>query len=188
MSLFTAKELQNVRVFETAAVRKDVAQEFDIFLSHSYDDKNHVSQIMQVFENVGYKVYVDWIFDKELDRSKVTAESANLLRKRMEQSKCLIYLHSENSSISRWMPWELGFMDSSKHRVAILPITENSNSSNEYQGLEYLGLYPYIYHETNINDLKVRLKDSNRNITFQEWLKSGDMLAVSISNLLKRLK
>ncbi|TGS08549.1 outer membrane beta-barrel protein, partial [Mesorhizobium sp. M1C.F.Ca.ET.187.01.1.1] len=37
--------------------------------------------------------------------------TAELLRTRMRQSKTLIYVHSNNSPGSRWMPWELGFFD-----------------------------------------------------------------------------
>lgn len=41
------------------------------------------------------------------------------------------------------MPWELGFMDAEKSRVAICPIVNNP-LEDEYHGQEYLGLYPYV--------------------------------------------
>src|SRR4051812_19630224 len=117
MPLFSAKELANFRVFETGA-EKIAPKEFDIFLSHSYEDKKFVDKIDQVFNSAGHSVYVDWKIDHELDRSKVTVQTADLLRKRMLQSKCLFFLTSSNSPTSRWMPWELGYFDGLKHKVA----------------------------------------------------------------------
>lgn len=40
------------------------------------------------------------------------------------------------------MPWELGFFDGTKGRVALLPVVQVD--VNSYHGSEYLGLYPYI--------------------------------------------
>ncbi len=42
------------------------------------------------------------------------------------------------------MQWELGYFDSLKNRVAILPILKEDISTDEYKGREYLGLYPYV--------------------------------------------
>jgi hypothetical protein len=48
----------------------------------------------------------------------------------MKQSKSLIYLSSENSSSSKWMPWELGFFDGFKpDGVAIMPVLDNPTDS-----------------------------------------------------------
>jgi hypothetical protein len=42
------------------------------------------------------------------------------------------------------MPWELGFFDGFKGRVAIVPLNENQFDINEFKGQEYLGIYPYL--------------------------------------------
>lgn len=116
---------------------------FDVFLSHSYHDRDLVIGIKALFEKEGFTVYVDWINDKLLSRDNVTKDTAAVLQKRMRQSKCLIYATSENASQSKWMPWETGFFDGIRDRmVAILPISENASS--DFSGQEYLGLYPYI--------------------------------------------
>ena len=39
------------------------------------------------------------------------------------------------------MPWELGYFDGFNGAVAILPVTEKGEN---FQGQEYLGIYPYI--------------------------------------------
>lgn len=175
MPLFSATELSSIRILEKGAVGTAEGKIFDIFLSHSYDDRNYVEPMKQILEDIGYRVYVDWIFDRQLDRSKVTPETADLLRKRMMQSKSLLYLVSKNSCDSQWMQWELGYSDGQKGKVAILPISKSSHSENAYNGLEYLGLYPYIFHELNMKDLKIRLKN-NQVVNFKDWLNGPDEL------------
>ena len=189
MPLFSSKELSTIRILEKGAVSEEAKdKQYDIFLSHSYDDNQYVEPIKQVFEDLGYSVYVDWITDKQLDRTCVTSESADKLRERMRKSKSLFYLTSEHASTSKWMPWELGFFDGLKQRVAILPITMSLVPVSEYRGQEYLGLYPYVYHEDKLVDLKVRLKNPARVISFKDWILHGDdMIAKMTADILKRL-
>lgn len=65
---------------------------YDVFLSHSFDDARIVEQIKNMLEMQGQKVYVDWIEDDHLDRGKVTADTAAVLRNRMNRCSSLIYL------------------------------------------------------------------------------------------------
>lgn len=119
--------------------------EFDIFLSHSYQDKEIIPYLKKTLENLGFKVYVDWINDKFLSRENVDKKTAALLQKRMNQSKSLFYATSENSPNSKWMPWELGYFDGKKNKkVAILPINKDNSSNENFEGQEYLGLYFYV--------------------------------------------
>lgn len=116
-------------------------REYDIFLSHSSLDKKLVLTLVDLFNEAGYSVYVDWIEDTQLDRSNVNKDTAQTLRGRMNHSKGLAYVATSNSTNSKWCPWELGYFDGKKNsRCCILPIME----SNTFQGQEYLGLYPYI--------------------------------------------
>lgn len=122
--------------------------EYDVFLSHSMSDAQIVLGVKTILENqYGLKVYVDWIEDKQLNRELVTAATAELLRKRMKQSGSLFYLTTENSSKSKWMPWELGYFDGLKpNKVAILPVLKSRY--DDFKGQEYLGLYPVASKDT----------------------------------------
>jgi hypothetical protein len=115
---------------------------FDVFLSHSVKDADVILGIVAVLKQQGLKVYVDWIVDPQMDRSRVTPETAERLRRRMRQSASLIYAHSYQSGSSKWMPWELGYFDGFRSAVAVLPIAQTTQES--FAGQEYLGLYPYI--------------------------------------------
>lgn len=128
-----AEEAANVRGFES----------FDVFLSHSVHDAELILGVKVLLERRGYSVYVDWDTDKELDRSNVSPKTASVLRSRMQQSKSLIYVATDNASSSKWMPWELGYFDGlRKGGVAILPLVDSE--TERFRGQEYLGLYPVV--------------------------------------------
>ena len=116
-------------------------EDYDVFLSHSYDDARVVKVIKEMLEALGFKVYVDWIEDEHLDRGTVTSRTASVLRSRMNRCTSLIYLTSQSAESSVWMPWELGYMDARTGKVAVAPILDEDE---RFEGREYLGLYPYV--------------------------------------------
>lgn len=116
---------------------------FDVFLSHAYEDAEVVTGIKGLIEDQGQTVYIDWIEDSEADRSQVTPATAGLLRRRMKNCRFLLYVSSSAATRSRWMPWELGYFDGmNAGHVGIVPVVAAPNSS--FHGQEYLGLYPYF--------------------------------------------
>jgi hypothetical protein len=155
-----------------------VTLRFDIFLSHSSLDRDEVLDLVRLFNKSGYSVYVDWIFDQQLDRSRVTPQTAGTLRNRMNQSNGLSYLATSNSSQSKWCPWELGYFDgkSYKSRCCILPVLDAQVSV--YKGQEYLGLYPYLEYEKIKDQAKydfwVHAQDSAKYVSLREWLQGKD--------------
>ena len=113
--------------------------QYDLFLSHSYLDKELVYSLVNLFNEAGYSVYVDWMVDTQLDRSKVNANTAAQLRTRMKMCKGLAYVSTTNITQSKWCPWELGYVDGNKNgRCAIIPVLETNTGS--FMGQEYLGL------------------------------------------------
>jgi hypothetical protein len=96
----------------------------------------------------------------------------------MRTSRCLLYATSSNSSNSKWIPWELGFMDGLKDRVAIFPIS--GNYQNSYSGTEYLGIYPFLEKATMQNESKETLWvtdqiDKTFYAPFAFWLNNGTL-------------
>lgn len=148
MSYYTATDLRNraggltagAAQSELTRMSKAAVGPFDVFLSHSFRDAVLILGLKRLLEADGLSVYVDWIADPELDRTKVNPSTAARLRERMKRCRSLVYATSQNASSSRWMPWELGFFDGvhGPDRVAICPIARGAGS---YTGEEYLGLY-----------------------------------------------
>ncbi len=143
-----AKETKSFKVLSTEELLlesnqkfESIDKEYDIFLSHSFRDADLILGIKKILEDeYDYSVYVDWIEDKHLERDKVTKNTAQVLKNRMNSAKSLLFITTENSENSKWMPWELGYFDGKKGRVAVLPIMKENNQT-EYKGQEYLGLY-----------------------------------------------
>lgn len=77
---------------------------YDLFLSHSYLDKELIYSLIELFNESGYSVYVDWKVDTQLDRSKVNADTADLLRTRMQDCQGLAYVSTTNITQSKWCP------------------------------------------------------------------------------------
>lgn len=152
---------------------------YDIFLSHSYDDAQYILQLKKEIEKAGLSVYVDWIEDNQLDRSKVNRRTAELIRLRMKSCKALLYALTENSKKSSWVQWELGFADGHKKgKVAIIPILEDNKSDNSFYKQEYLGLYPYIDYVGNsifVNGIKY---ENSSYTSLSKWLNIDDVAAI----------
>ena len=146
---------------------------YDIFLSHSYLDKVQVLSLVKLFNKHHFSVYVDWIEDKQLSRNNVNVQTADLLRERMKQSKCLSYLTTKNIVNSKWCPWELGYFDGLKQsKCCILPIMEYGNKFN---GQEYLGLYSYLeyapYASVNIGcNFYICNQSRTKFIKLRDWI------------------
>ena len=70
---------------------------FDIFLSHSYLDKEDVEGLYIELTRMGFKVYVDWIIDPNLDRTNVTKATATIIQNRLKCSKALLLAISGTS-------------------------------------------------------------------------------------------
>jgi hypothetical protein len=152
--------------------------EFDVFLSHSYDDAMNAGadsllRLKVLLESHGLTVYVDWIVDGGLSRDRVSTATAAVIRQRMDQSRCLLFVTSSTSSRSKWMPWELGYKDGTNKRVAILPVVDQR--TDRFYGQEYLGLYPYVTRGVDtqgINRLWLERADGTF-VLFAEWLRTG---------------
>jgi TIR domain len=135
------RNLMEADLRESAAT--SIQTHFDVFLSHSYEDAALIAGIKALLESESISVYVDWLEDPQLDRSRVTRDTADLLRERMRHCGFLLYASSQASVDSKWMPWELGYFDGYRPgRVGILPIVSTPGAS--FVGQEYLGLYPLI--------------------------------------------
>lgn len=138
----------------SARAGKDYNTIFDIFISYNIYDKAIIKGVYNKLTEMGFKVYVDFIVDRSLDRGNVTLDTARIIRKRLENSKSLIYAQSPNAAMSRWMPWELGVVDGHTKRCAVLPIL--SSSYDTYSKQEYLKLYPVIKANINLQMQVVR--------------------------------
>lgn len=130
------------REFSDHVADSSVDTKFDIFLSYNFEDRAIVRGVYLWLRKLGFKVYLDFEVDPQLDRRKVTKETAALIQSRLKHSMSLVYAQSPNANMSKWMPWELGYVDGHTGKCAILPITPEGITPAPRQ--EYLLLYPII--------------------------------------------
>lgn len=163
---------------ENMTIFRSKGNKYDLFLSHSFKDKELIFELRSLFNKAGYSVYIDWIDDENLDRSNVNGHTAKIIRSRIKECKGLSYIATSNIESSKWCPWELGFADGLlNQRTCILPIIENS----DFNGQEYLGLYPYIDYATSTLTKKLEfwVIDANnirKYITLKSWLDGSELV------------
>lgn len=149
---------------------------FDIFLSHSFLDKEDVQGLYQELTDFGFSVYVDWIVDPNLDRSNVTKATATLVRQRMKASNTLLLAISTNAAMSKWMPWELGYIDGHTNKCAIIPVSKEGTPPKSFKGTEYLSLYPFIkklpLQGRHLDKLWV-IESEFKYSLFDDWINNG---------------
>jgi hypothetical protein len=160
-------------VTDSIVERSATPRQKDVFLSHSFADKDLVLGAAMLLERFGYTVYIDWREDGHLDRSAVTQETAALLRERMRSCKSLVYANTQGSTTSKWMPWELGFKDGNNGRATLLPIAQVSALS--FSGQEYLTIYPYLVPRPYGGQNKLFVQwDDRTYVEFDQWLAGID--------------
>lgn len=111
------------------------------FLSHSHKDSELAKGLQGFLQSKGWKVYIDWQ-DTSMP-SKTNQETAGKIKTKIEQLDWFLYLATENSSASRWCPWEIGYADGVKDtdKIVIIPTRDSRGISH---GNEYLDLYRQI--------------------------------------------
>ncbi len=180
--LLERQDKSSIKILAEASL-EPLDSQFDVFLSHSYADAkldhDGLLDLKAYLEELGISVYVDWIVDRYLERDQVDAATAEVLRTRMDHSRCLFFATTENSANSKWMPWELGYKDGQSStgfgvvgRVAVLPLLDTGDSS-VYAGQEYLGIYPYV---DRVNDtLFINAPgEPAKFVRFNRWLEGAN--------------
>ena len=96
---------------------------YDIFLSYNHLDINVAKWVYEKLSKQGYRVYADFI-----DSSYpiiVDIKTSLILVNKINQCKCLLYIHTVNSKNSKWCPWEIGLASGLKNfKCAIIPILD----------------------------------------------------------------
>lgn len=90
--------------------REQKIKEYDYFISHSSKDSTHVQKLIRAENQDGKNIFCDWINDVDyLKRHLLCKATLKVLEKRMEQSKAMIFVVSENSLHSIWCKYELNY-------------------------------------------------------------------------------
>ncbi|MFP4023002.1 MAG: toll/interleukin-1 receptor domain-containing protein [Thiohalospira sp.] len=152
-----------------------------IFLSHKHDEYSILQDVIAFLKEEGVDIYVDWM-DEDMP-AYTNGETAVKLKQRIRIANKFILVATPNAINSKWCNWELGLGDAAKYieHIAIFPI---NRTYQDFNGAEYLKIYPYIEHESGYNKylngsdiskgyyVKTPLNNGNiRLVSLKEWLK-----------------
>ncbi len=138
-----------------------------VFLSHSHLDAKIVKPVVVFLRSLGVDVYVDWM-DVTMSQ-KTNGETAQKLKTKIKENEKFIFLATENSLISKWCNWEVGYGDAQKYieKMAIFPLLE---SNGRWNGQEYLQIYPSI-QKNDYGDYFYVVYPNGSSISLVDWLK-----------------
>ena len=118
-----------------------------VFLSHKHKDleeEKEATGVIEMLEDLGAKVYIDSM-DNKMPK-QTTGETAARIKEIIKYCDKFILLATVKAIESYWCNWELGIGDVHKfqNHIAILPIKEKGEYDCQYEGNEYLQIYPHI--------------------------------------------
>lgn len=121
------------------------------FLCHSHQDRALAEGLQQLLAEQGLMLYIDW--QDSAMPSEPNRQTAERIQTAIRESSIFIFLATENSTKSRWCPWEIGYADGCNKgdRIAVM---QTKDSHGHFYGNEYLNLYRRIDHSPNSNSVR----------------------------------
>lgn len=111
------------------------------FLCHSHTDRSLALGLQVLMNEAGWDVYIDWQ-DNDMP-STPNKETAEKIKLKIKTLDLFLFLATQNSTASRWCPWEIGYADSVKGHDNLL-IIPTEDDYGRWHGNEYLQLYKRI--------------------------------------------
>jgi hypothetical protein len=151
-------------------IKANEGARYDVFLSHSTEDKDLIKKIRDTLENTFHiSVYIDWDEDAGTPRDEI----ANVVKDAMNKSESFLVVKTDNSDDSSWVPWETGYFDNIKaDRIGVLLVEDENKHFNHKTFLhrEYLKNYVLLgpddiidFIKTGSNYIREKL-ETNKNI------------------------
>jgi hypothetical protein len=119
-----------------------VDDDYDVFVSHSSQDTPAVRELVARWQSWGHRVFADFLDAKLLEASKnqrVDAALSEHLRTVIRHCRVFVFIATQHSIRSGWMPWELGLAHGAVGRVHIYQLDDTDLTT--IAGREYLALY-----------------------------------------------
>ncbi|WP_295434826.1 toll/interleukin-1 receptor domain-containing protein [uncultured Prevotella sp.] len=115
-------------------------QEYDIFISHSSLDVNELLQLKVLLNQQGKTVYIDWVNDRiMLNRQNQNQDTWKAIELRMDQSKTLLYVMTDNSIKSPYTEREvMYFKNASKSVKVYKPYPVSLPTPNYLDGCNFI--------------------------------------------------
>ncbi len=174
MAYLTQRELQQFAIqiplkesVNNLSVAKSMGRK-TAFLSHSHKDKELALGLKNKLKQQNVEVYIDWEDEGMPDRpNQITAQQ---IKNKIFECHIFMFLVTQNSVVSRWCPWEIGFADGKKsyNQILVVPTIDDRGT---YYGNEYLQIYYRLELPDNIANLSIFAPGQNRGSLFEDFVK-----------------
>lgn len=135
---FTPEELE----YRIGYGREQLIKEFDFFISHSSVDSASVQKLVNYENKNKVNIFCDWINDADyLKRSLVCKATLKVIEKRLEQSKAVIFVLSDDSLKSIWCKYELNYFKELNRPIYVIStsdIEKDNYQLNQYNDNWYI--------------------------------------------------
>lgn len=140
----------------------EAMKEFHIFVSHCSADEKEIIPMMTQINKHNLTAYIDWVNDRErLSRAKAGADTAEVIKIRINQSRFFLFVVTSASLQSTWCSWEIGYA-SALNKPICLYIADNTHTDLP----EYLTHY---YHMEISNIIRMK-EPEGEIITLEKWM------------------
>jgi len=124
---------------------------FDYFISHSSQDYEKIQKLIQNLNKQNKNVYCDWINDTDyLKRKLVGSSTLEVIKKRIQQSKMIIWVKSAASLKSNWVKYELNYA----HRLGTEIYFVDTNEI-DYGIAKFMKLGELWFEDENYEDIEL---------------------------------
>ncbi|MEG0928705.1 MULTISPECIES: toll/interleukin-1 receptor domain-containing protein [Weeksellaceae] len=138
-------------------------KKYDLFLSHSSNNKELLLTIKSTLNSLDFNVYIDWINDKEgLKRTLTNVATAQVIIERLKSSDALMFVYTEESLNSLWTPWEIGYFHSSKGKICVY----YPEMVDESKIPAFINIYPKVF----LDDNSLFVEINGGKIPFNNWI------------------
>ncbi|UPA31754.1 toll/interleukin-1 receptor domain-containing protein [Terrisporobacter glycolicus] len=126
--------------------KEQMIKSYDFFISHSSVDYLAVQTLIQYLNAKGKNIYCDWINDNDyLKRKLVGRSTLSVIEKRLQQSKAIMFVISDNSLYSNWCKYELNYFNEIGKPIYTIRIDDVLKGNFNYDLLQKTWFLDYEY-------------------------------------------
>ena len=152
---YNIKEIPQELEYRIEISREQRIKTYDFFISHSSVDYDVVQKLIQHLNKSGKNIYCDWINDNDyLKRHLVGDATLNVIIKRLQQSKELIFIISNNSVKSSWCKYELNDFYQQQKVIYFIKREDVQNGIFEYYKYDSNWFIDPLYKEMDLFGVK----------------------------------
>ncbi|MEO2211842.1 TIR domain-containing protein [Paenibacillus amylolyticus] len=151
---YNIKEIPQELEYRIENSKEQKIKTYDFFISHSSADYSVVQMLVQHLNKNKKNIYCDWINDNDYLKRHLAGEATlNVILKRLQQSKELIFVISENSLKSNWCKYELNEVYLQKKEIYFIKKEDIETGNFEYSRYKNDWFIDASYKQMNLFEM-----------------------------------